>query len=131
MDFNYKTADGVIVKVTGGVAELLIQFDREEKNERRYARRRGQTSVERMNEEMGWEPVDKSVNIAADYIKSEERESLKSLLARLSEKERRLVQLRYYERKTVAEIGGILKISHQAVSKQLSKIHSTLKNFLN
>lgn len=51
-------------------------------------------------------------------------------IALLSDKQRRLVHLRYYEEKTEYEIAEILNINQSNVHRQLKTIYSTLKKYL-
>ena len=63
------------------------------------------------------------------YMGIEEKDAFFSLIAQLNEKQQRLIRLYYFDGKTVIEIGEILGISHQAVSKQLKKIKTVLKKY--
>ncbi|MCL2675118.1 MAG: sigma-70 family RNA polymerase sigma factor [Firmicutes bacterium] len=130
MKSQYQSADSYAIKtVTPEVAEQLAIFKRQDDNAARKTRWRKEASLDGIKERTGWEPADKSVDIGADYEKREEKETLITAVTKLNDEERRLVRLRYYEQKTLCEVGQILGISHQAVGKQLSKIHTTLKKY--
>ena len=132
METPYRLAGGRIVEVETGAetAEQLAVFERKERSERRKARRRKDVSIEVLYEETGWELTDITVNIEADYIAKEERESLAAAVSGLSEKHRRLVRLKFYEQKTDAEIASLLGISRPAVTQQLGTIKTVLKKLL-
>jgi len=131
MKKDYTLASGKTVEldVTAEVGEILVQFEREDDNEKRYARRRNDASVEGMFEETGWEPTDKSVDIEADYMATEGTETLLTAIAGLSEKQQRIVRRKYYENKTDAEIAAELGVSRPAVTQQIGTIHRALKKY--
>ena len=58
-------------------------------------------------------------------------ESLRTAVAGLSEQDKQLIDLRYYEEMTQEEIGKILGISKMAVSKRLKKLHQRLRRSVN
>ena len=131
MKTPYKLSDGQApeLEVNPAVAKLLADFAREDRNAARNERRRKEVSIEAMYEETGWEPADTSVNIETEYIANEETEILLAAVSRLSEKQQRLIRLRYYEEKTVTEIAVILNIHHSNVVRQLETIHKQLKKY--
>jgi len=131
MKTNYRVSNGKTteLKVSPAVAKLLADFEQEDKNAARKERWRKEMSLDFLREETGWEPADETVNIEADYIASEEKETLLAAVAGLSDKQRRLVQLRYYEEKTVTEIAAILGIHHSNVVRQLETITNSLKKY--
>jgi len=124
------TADGKAVGITEEVNGVLAQFERDDKNERRKARGRNEASVEGLYEETGWEPADTTVDIAREYEKKEELETLAKAIAGLTEKQQWLVRLRYYEEKTTYEIAAIFGINQSNVQRQLDTIHKRLKEIL-
>ena len=128
----YKTGNGQTaeLEVSTAVAELLAGFDREDKNAARKERQRKETSLDAMYEETGFEPTDTSIDIETDYIAQEEKAALLAAVSELSEKQRRLVALYYYEEKTLREIGGILGVHFSCVQRQLETVHKKLKNLL-
>lgn len=105
MKQSYKLSDGKIaeIEVNSAVAELLANFKREDENAARNERRRNEVSLDDMYEKTGFELTDTSVNIETDYIANEEKETLLAAMAGLSEKQRQVVQLYYYEGKTIPE----------------------------
>ena len=82
-----------------------------------------------MYEETGWEPADTTVDIEGGYIAKEEKETLLEGIAELTERQRRLVRLRYYEEKTTYEIAAILGINQSNAHRQLETIHNALKKY--
>ena len=131
MKKDYTMANGKTVEldVTAEINEILVKFERRDKNEKRNKRRRNEASVEGMFEETGWEPTDKTVNIERDYDESEEKETLADAITGLNERQKLIVQLHYYEEKTEREIAALLGVSQPAVNKQLAVIHKTLRKY--
>jgi len=131
MKAPYTLAGGkeIEVNVTSAVAGLLAQIKREDDNEERKFRWRNEASIEAMYDETGWEPTDKTVDIEADYIAKEERNTVQAAIAGLSEKKRLIIRLRYYEGKTEVEIATILGINQSSVHRRLETIHKTLKKY--
>jgi len=128
---DYTTADGktVELEVIEEVNEVLVQFEREDKNERRNTRRRNEASIDGMFGETGWEPTAITVDIEQEYERKEELETLAKAVASLTATQQRLVQFRYYEGKTECEIAAILGINQSNVHRQLETIHKALKKF--
>lgn len=129
---KYITTDGqtATIEVNSAVAELLADFEREDKNAARNKRRHNEISIEALKDETGWEPIDTAADIETTLIADEERQTLLAAVARLSDKQRRLVNLRYYEEKTEYEIATILGINQSNVHRQLNTIHNALKKLL-
>ena len=116
-------------EVTEEVAAALKEFGREDENEKRNTKRRKDVSVEGMFDGTGWEPMDTTVDIEQQYEEKEEREMLADAVAALTDKRRKLVQLRYYEDMTECGIAEILGVSQQAVSQQLTTVYKELKKY--
>ena len=127
---KYKFSNGheEDVEVNDEVAAALAEFEKQDKSDRRTARRHNELSVEEMIES-GREPIGHR-SIETDYEELEEKEELLAAVSELPEKHQRIVQLYYYEGKTLKETAEILGISFQAVSQQLVTIHETLKKYL-
>lgn len=132
MKTAYTLANGktVEIEVSAELAATLADFIRKEKNEARKYRWRKEVSIEALKEETGWEPTDIAADIETAFIADEEKQSLLAAVARLSDKQRRLIRLRYYEEKTEYEIAAILGINQSNVHRQLQTIHNTLKKSL-
>lgn len=129
---KYTFTDGqtATIEVKSAVAELLADFVREDKNAARNKRRHNEISLDAMREETGWEPIDTAADIETVLIADEEKTTLLAAVSRLSDKQRRLIRLRYYEEKTEYEIAAILGINQSNVHRQLDTIHNALKKIL-
>lgn len=129
---KYTSTDGktATIEVNSAVAELLADFEREDRNAARNKRRHNEISLDAMRGETGWEPADTAADIETVLIADEERQTLLAAVARLSDKQRRLVNLRYYEEKTEYEIAVLLGINQSNVHRQLNTIHNALKKIL-
>lgn len=132
MKTTYTLADGktATIEVSAELAATLADFIREDKNAARNKRRHNEISIEALKDETGWEPIDTAADIETVLIADEERTSLLAAVSRLSDKQRRLIHLRYYEEKTEYEIAALLGINQSNVHRQLNTIHNALKNLL-
>lgn len=128
MKTTYTLTDGKTVEIE--VSAELADFIREDKNAARNKRRHNEISIDALREETGWEPIDTAADIETVLIADEERQTLLAAVSRLSDKQRRLVNLRYYEEKTEYEIAAILGINQSNVHRQLNTIHNALKKIL-
>lgn len=130
MKTDYKTADNktIEIEVKVEVSEILVTFERQDASARRKARRHNEASIEAFKDKTGWEPTS-TVDIETEYAEREEQEALSAAIAKLGEKQRRLVRLRYYENKTNEEIARELGVSRPAVTQQFGTIHKELKKF--
>ena len=131
MKAPYKLANGKTaeLEVNSAVAEALADFKRQDDNEERKKRWRNEISLDALYEETEWEPTDTTVNIEADFLVQEETKTLLAAMARLSEKQRRLIRLYYYEEKNFTEIAAIFRINRRSVSKQIETIHKKMKKY--
>lgn len=132
MKTTYTLTDGktVEIEVSAELAATLADFIHEDKNAARNKRRHNEISIDALREETGWEPIDTAADIETVLIADEERQTLLAAVSRLSDKQRRLVNLRYYEEKTEYEIAAILGINQSNVHRQLNTIHNALKKIL-
>lgn len=89
-------------------------------------------SVEGLSEK-GFEIEDESQEFVAALIESEEHSEelskLHAAIERLSERDRRIVQLYYFEGKTQQEIADILGLARTTVTELLARILVRLKKF--
>lgn len=129
---KYTSTDGktATIEVNSAVAELLADFEREDRNAARNKRRHNEISIDALREETGWEPADTAADIETVLIADEEKESLLTAISRLSDKQRRLINLRYYEEIAVKDIAVIFGINKTSVLRQLKTIHKALKKIL-
>ena len=76
---------------------------------------------------------DRESDLEANYIEREMQEeeyaNLHAAIATLTRKEQRLINLIYFEGKTIDEVGAILGVSHQAISKAKKKIIEKIRKF--
>ena len=76
---------------------------------------------------------DRESDLETNYIeretKEEEYANLHAAIATLTRKEQRLINLIYFEGKTIDEVGAILGVSHQAISKAKKKIIEKIRKF--
>lgn len=129
---KYTLTDGktATIEVNSAIAKLLADFEREDRNAARNKRRHNEISIEALKDETGWEPIDAAADIETVLIADEEKQTLLAAVSRLSDKQRRLIRLRYYEEKTEYEIAALLGINQSNVHRQLNTIHNALKKIL-
>ena len=76
---------------------------------------------------------DRESDLEANYIERETQEeeyaNLHAAIATLTRKEQRLINLIYFEGKTIDEVGAMLGVSHQAISKAKKKIIEKIRKF--
>lgn len=76
---------------------------------------------------------DRESDLETNYIeretKEEEYANLHAAIATLTRKEQRLINLIYFEGKTIDEVGAMLGVSHQAISKAKKKIIEKIRKF--
>ncbi len=76
---------------------------------------------------------DREADLEANDIERETQEeeyaNLHAAIATLTRKEQRLINLIYFEGKTIDEVGAILGVSHQAISKAKKKIIEKIRKF--
>jgi RNA polymerase sigma factor (sigma-70 family) len=132
MKIFYRDADGETVEyeVEPAIAGQLAEFERQDANARRKARRRNEASIEHLRTATNWEPTDTSANIEADYEKREEADELARAIERLNEKQRALVRLRYFEGVPLVDIARRLGVSKPAITQQFGTIHKNLGKFV-
>ena len=136
MKVPYNLVDGQAaeIEVNSAVAEQLAVFAHEDENEARKVRWRNEVSIEVMKEEMGWEPIDTTVDIEMDYIAKEEQAELEvrkkrlyEVLALLNEKQQTIVRLHYFEKKSFRQIAVIFNTDHKNIGDQLEVIYKKMK----
>ncbi len=76
---------------------------------------------------------DRESDLEANYIERETQEeeyaNLHAAIATLTRKEQRLINLIYFEGKTIDEVGAMLGVSHQAIIKAKKKIIEKIRKF--
>lgn len=128
--YTLSGGQAVEVEVNAEIAEMLADFEREDENAARKYRWRNEVSIDALKEKTGWEPTDNTVDIETDYIVKEEKETLLAAVARLTEKQQRLIQLYYYEEKTSTEIAAMQGVDPSAIRHQLKTVREKLKKLL-
>ncbi|HON73374.1 MAG TPA: sigma-70 family RNA polymerase sigma factor, partial [bacterium] len=88
------------------------------------------TSVEELLEEKGLEIADNRDTIEDKIIEDETRELLAKAIKRLTDKEKQILNLYYYEGLTLKQIGGILGLTESRVSQLHSQIRLKLRGFI-
>ena len=112
--------------------EIFDTLVREELNHERKMRWRKEKSLDDLKDRLGWEPIDPNADVEKIILENEEKAELEKAKCKLSEKQRHLLQLHYYEGKTECEIASDFGVSQPAINQQLSTIHKKLrKNLLN
>ena len=85
-------------------------------------------SLDRMKDE-GVDIEDRRLDVEQNYIDEEEKRELYAAIAKLTPRQKELVEMIYFEEKNQYEVAEILGVSQQAVSKALGKILAELKSF--
>ena len=73
---------------------------------------------------------DSVVNETSDFARIEDHDALSRALKLLTDRERRILQLRFVEEHTQAEIGAVLQVSQMQVSRLLTSILGRLRQEL-
>ena len=129
----YLYVKGQKVEVSEEVYRAYVQPERKQRmREYRAKDSISVTSIEGLSEK-GFEIEDETQDFVTALIEneahSEEVSKLHAAIEQLSERDRRVVQLYYFEGKTQQEIATIFGISQQALQKLLVRISGRLKNF--
>jgi len=130
----YLYVKGQKVEVSEEIYRAYVQPER--KQRMRDYRAKDNVSVSSIEglSERGFEIEDTSQNIEADIIANEEHaeeiSKLHAAIEQLSERDRRVVQLYYFEGKNQQEIADILGIAKSTMSELLPRILLRLKKFL-
>lgn len=113
----------------------MLTFDRNTRSTSVNIVRRKKVSVcsiEKLSEN-GFEIEDKSQDFEAALIesenKTEELSKLNAAMGQLSERDRQIVQMYYFEGKTQQEIAAVFGVSQQALQKRMVRILSRIKNY--
>lgn len=130
----YLFVKGQRVEVSEEIYRAYVQPERKQRmREYRVKDNISVTSIEGLSEK-GFEIEDETQDFVAALIEneeySEELSKLHAAIEQLSERDRRVVQLYYFEGKTQQEIAAILGIAKSTMSELLSRILLRLKNFL-
>jgi RNA polymerase sigma factor (sigma-70 family) len=130
----YLYVKGQRVEVSEQIYRAYVQPERKQRmREYRAKEKISVTSIEALSEK-GFEPEDGTQDFESALIEveeqSEELAKLNAAIEQLSERDRRVVQLYYFESKTQQEIANILGIAKSTMSELLPRILLRLKNLL-
>jgi len=130
----YLYVKGQRVEVSEQIYRAYVQPERKQRmREYRAKEKISVTSIEALSEK-GFEPEDGTQDFESALIEVEEQveelAKLNAAIEQLSERDRRVVQLYYFESKTQQEIANILGIAKSTMSELLPRILLRLKNFL-
>ncbi len=129
----YLYVKGQKVEVSEEIYRAYVQPEWKKKK-REYRRKvKSHVSSIEMLAENGFEIEDKSQDfvesIIADEEHTEELSKLQSAIAQLSNRDRQVIQMYFFEGKTQQEIADIFEVSQQAVQKRLDRVLERIKNF--
>ena len=130
----YLYVKGQRVEVSEQIYRAYVQPERKQRmREYRAKEKISVTSIEALSEK-GFELEDGTQDFESALIEVEEQAEelakLNAAIEQLSERDRRVVQLYYFESKTQQEIANILGIAKSTMSELLPRILLRLKNFL-
>lgn len=129
----YLFVKGQKVEVSRKIYNAYIQQDeKQRKREERTKEKIFVSSIENLSEN-GFEIEDKSQDCLTSIIENEEQaeelSKLRIAIAHLSERDRQVVQLYFFEGKTQQEIATVLGIAKSTMSELLPRILERLKKF--
>ena len=130
LKIKYKFADGTTseIEVSDEFYALHLQLLQEEKrNHWRETRRH--TSLNYLME-LGVDFIDTAADLLAAVELREDDERVHKAIAKLSDKQRALLDKVFNQNMSLREIARQTGVSHQALSKQLATIYRKLKKFL-
>ena len=132
----YKFCDGtqneVETHISGEIENFFAIFNRKEDNAKRNNRRRKKKylSLDRLKNELDFEPEDPTANVENLVIKREQIAELGQAVSKLNEKQQKLIRLYYYKGLTETEVAEDFGVSQPAICQQLNTIHNKLKKHL-
>ena len=110
----------------------MLIFNKKRNNVNAKSAQRKKFSIENLSEN-GLEIEDKSQDCLTSIIENEEQteelSKLRIAIAHLSERDRQVVQLYFFESKTQQEIATVLGIAKSTMSELLPRILERLKKF--
>lgn len=126
--YNFVTGEVKEIIVPEEISKISIEIDRGIiSSERRESRRHN--SLEKM-EEWGFQFMDEKMDVE---ILTEEKlvmESLYEALGKLSFEKRELINLVFFERKTITSIAKAKGVTEGAIRKELKKIYREIEKIL-
>ena len=157
MDFKYEVNKGkfvdvekaqrtkgnyIDIEVNDEQAEVIIAIERRDasalRKKRLHAQKYGKVvSIEKLQgetdedcEKKQWEPTDDNADPFGDVEREDEAEEVRQAVASLNARQRELVRLYFYEKKTQVEIAAIFGVERSCIVKQLQTIYGKLKKLL-
>ena len=113
------------------VIEANRDFERTEKRDKRYRQRN--FSLEAMEEEVGFEKADETSSPEESLIKSEGKAELRaqvrSALSCLTEKQREVIVLHFWEELSLSEIAKKKGVHHSSVEETFTAAMKKLEKF--
>ncbi len=129
----YLYVKGQKVEVSEEIYRAYVQPERKQRMREYRAKDKIFVSSIEALEEKGFEIADESQNFLNSIIETEEENERKTALLKalssLSECDRQIVQLYFYENKTQDEIAENFNVSRQYISKKIKQILKKLKEF--
>ena len=129
----YLYVKGQKVEVSEEIYRAYVQPERKQRKRDYRAKENFNVKSIEVLSENGFEIEDKTQDFESTLIESEERsEELSKLqvaISKLSEQDKQVVQLYFFEGKTQQEIAIVFGISQQALQKRIARILSDIKKF--
>lgn len=128
---EYKLAGGkrIWLEVTGGVKELIEQSDRQIRSQRRQDRRH--LEKEEYDDGLDDTTIVYPHEDFADLInRMDNYKQLHAAIEKLSETQRRRLQMRFYGGLTYRSIADIENVSHKTIIKSVAQAIVTLRKYI-
>ena len=108
------------------VTENNREVWRNTKREIRY-RKTVSYSLDELRDRTGYEPKDMAQSAEETILEAEQRTALRRAILKLQTREKRFIEMIYYEGRTQDEVAAAFGISKQAVSNAMQRIYAKLK----
>ena len=127
MKIEYKFADGTksIVEVDDNWGNVLLEYDRQEKNNNQTETRR-HCSLDGMEFEGEWFSCE-DVNVEALFKEPSQEERLHVAISKLKPSEQELIKAVYFQGKTRVSLAEEFGISKQVMSRKIVRIENKIK----
>lgn len=122
--FNNET---ITIEVPEGDYDILIEFDRLERNVNQKETRR-HASLEAFNLDGNLFPSD--VDVEAECIQNEEYEALHKAIDQLLPQQQELIKKVFFEKRTIISIAREEGVGESAIRDRLNRIYKKLKEIL-
>lgn len=111
------------------VTENNREVWRNTKREIRY-RKTVSYSLDELRDRTGYEPKDMAQSAEETILEAEQRTALRRAILKLQTREKRFIEMIYYEVRTQDEVAAAFGISKQAVSNAMQRIYAKLKTYM-